>query len=202
MVVLDAPTDNSANVTRPYVNDKHDKRIRMLINDERKGLCFNMWFSIKFAASILRPTDETIFAFLDADDWLAPEALQKHAKVYRKYPDTLVTHGSYIKVSKSRRTKISKPYPKHGKVRKLPWKGSHLKACKWAVLKHIEPEWFQHKGQWLDAASDLALMFGVIDIAGLEHTRHVHSLVYYWRDHMTKRKAEAQMRCERIQRAK
>ena len=199
MIVFDNPTDNGPVLARKIT----DKRFSFLINSERKGLCHNMYFSIKFAASLLKPTDNTVFAFLDADDWLAPEALQYVEHAYRKKPDILVTHGSYIKLSKGKKTKISGPYPKKGNVRKLPWRGSHFKTCKWEVLKDIRDDWFQDsKGNWLDAASDLALMWGVIDICGLRRVHHIPQVTYYWNDHMTKDKARKQKRCEAIQRAK
>jgi len=202
MIVLDAPTDDSAKVVAS-IQDKPGGPIYWTVNTERKGLCHNMYFAIRWAASILHPDNDTVFAMLDADDWLSKTALQKVAHVYRKYPKTLVTHGSYLKRSKGRKTKISNPYPKSGNVRKLPWRGSHLKTMKWKILKHIDYKWFQHKGKWLDAASDLALMFPVIELAGLKHVRHIPDAIYSWRDNTpSKTGRSAQVRCEKILRAK
>jgi len=199
MVVLDAPKDNSPQVVAS-IQDKPGGPIYWHVNEEHKGLCHNMYFAIKWAASILRPNDDTVFVILDADDKLSPTALQTVARVYEKHPKTLVTHGSYIKLSKGRKTKVSKPYPKSGNVRKLPWRASHLKTMKWKVLKHIDYKWFQHKGKWLEAASDLALMFPVIELAGLKNVRHIPDPIYIWRDN--KNMVKIQRKCERILRSK
>ena len=201
MVVLDAPTDDSVNVVANYV--KIGSQIQLYVNQEHRGLCHNMFFAIKWAACILKPDDDTVFAILDADDWLSKSALQRVEHIYRKYPKTLITHGSYLKLSVGRKTKISRPYPRSGNVRKLPWHGSHLKTIKWKILKNIKDEWFQHKGQWLDAASDLALMFPCIELAGLKNVRHIPQSIYYWRDNTpSKTSRKAQVKCEKILRGK
>jgi hypothetical protein len=201
MVVLDAPKDKSVKIVRKYA-DAHNG-VHMYVNSERRGLGGNMEFAIKWANCVLKPDDDTVFVILDADDWLSHTALQRIERVYRRYPDTLITHGSYIKLSKKRKTKISKPYPKDGNVRKLPWRGSHTKTIKWKILKNIKPEWFQHKGKWLEAASDLALMFPCIELAGLKHVRHIPRITYYWRDNTPdKTKKALQVKCEKILRAK
>lgn len=201
MVVLDEPTDNSKQIINDY--RQIDRRVFLYVNDKRRGLCGNMYFAIRWANCILKPDNDTVFAILDADDWLSKTAFLRVERVYRKHPKTLITHGSYIKLSRRRKTKISRPYPKRGDVRKLPWRGSHLKTFKWAVGKHIDEKWFKHKGKWLDAASDLALMFGLIEKAGLKRVRHVPQGIYYWRDNTpSKTGRSAQRRCERILRAK
>lgn len=200
MVVLDEPTDNSVKIVREYV-DRRD-RILMYVNTKRLGLCHNMYFAIRWSNCILRPTENTVMAILDADDRLSKAALARVAKVYEKHPETLITHGSYVKLSKNRKTKISKPYPKSGNVRKLPWRASHLKTVKWSVLKHIKEDWFKHKDKWLPAASDLALMFPCIELAGLKRVRHIPQPIYYYRDNKTKAMVKIQRRCEKILRGK
>ena len=201
MVVLDAPTDGSEHVAANY--NHFGSNIHLYINQEHRGLCHNMFFAIKWAACILKPNNDTVFVILDADDWLSKTALQRIERVYRKYPKTLITHGSYLKLSVSRKTKISKPYPKHGNVRKLPWRASHTKSIKWKILKNIKDEWFQHKGKWLPAASDLALMFPCIELAGLKHVKHIPQITYFWRNNTpSKTDRKIQVKCEKILRGK
>lgn len=200
VIALDAPTDNSEEITRKLIID--DDRFGLVINEKWHGVCKNLYSIIRYALIAFNPDDNTVGAIVDADDWISKDALQTVANVYRKYPNTLITHGSYRKQSVKRRTKISNPYPKSGNISKLPWRGSHLKCIKWKILKKAKSSWFQHKGKWLQAASDLALMFNSIEISGLHRVRHVHKIIYYWNDHPNKKKRILEKRCERILRNK
>lgn len=151
------------------------------------------------------PTDSLVIAILDGDgDTLPKDALARVAHVYEKYPDTLVTYGSYKKKSKGDRTKISQAYPKGADVRKYPWHASHLKTFRACLLPHVKPEWFQDsKGKWLQAASDVALMLPLMELAGLDRCRHIHEITYAWNDSPVSRAKRAlQKRCEAIVRAK
>ena len=149
-----------------------------------------------------RPTG--IVSIVDGDDMLPPKALWRVQRVYEKYPDTLITYGSYIKMSKGRKTKISQPYPDGADVRTYPWRGSHLKTFRASLLPHIREEWFKdEKGNWLQAASDLALMIPLMELAGLDRCRHISRPTYIWRDNTPwKTNRELQKRCEAIVRAK
>ena len=195
MISLDAPTDNSIEVTKKLIAD--DDRFYLIVNKKRLGVCHNMYAIIKQTEKILEPQDRDVTAVIDADDYVSKDAFATVERVYRKHPNTRITHGSYKKRSKGRRTKISKPNPKRGNIRKLLWRASHLKTIKWKIIKQVKPDWFKHKGKWLEAASDLALMFPCIELAGLKRVRHVHKVIYYWNDHMTKRKKILQKQCER-----
>lgn len=197
LVCLDEPTDGSEKLVI------ETECVKLVVNPKRLGLGRNMYHTIMEADRTFQPRPSDVGFVLDADDWLDKTALKHEEVIYRKHPKTLVTHGSYIKESKGRKTKISRPYPKSGNVRKLPWRGSHLKTFRWKLVKRIKPEWWRHKGKWLDAASDLGLMFGLIGIAGLNRVRHVSYALYHWRDNTsTKTGRSAQRRCEKILRAK
>lgn len=199
VLILDPPGNG-------YVHSKHlppdcdTSKIKVIRNKVRMGLGRNVWLGLQQINYMA--DDEDIVAVLDGDDYLRYDALSKVQRTYGKYK-CLATYGSYIKLSKGRTTKISNPYPEKGKVRKLPWHGSHLKTFKWKVVKHLPREYLQHEGRWAAAASDLALMFSVIELAGLPNCRHVKSTIYYWRDnykHSTN--PSLQMKWERIMREK
>ena len=157
-----------------------------------------MYNIIRYALIAFNPDDYNVGVIVDADDWISKNALKTVEGVFRKNPDIDITYGSYRKQSVKRRTKISNSYPKHGNVRKLPWRGSHLKCIKWKILKKVKQQWFLHKGKWLGAASDLALMFNCIEISGLHRVRHVHKIIYYWNNKPNKKKRTLEKRCEKI----
>jgi len=195
-VVLDAHTDESYDIAR----ECQDLGITIRLNTERKGLCYNIYNPIKW----MHPKDEDVISILDADDTLHYHALKVVNKVYREYPDTLITHGSYIKRSKGRTTKISRAYPPGADPRTHSWRCSHLKTLKYKVFKHIPESYFKdNAGNWLDAASDLALMIPAMEIAGMEHVRFVPKPIYFWNDsYGGNTKRELQKVCENIVRCK
>lgn len=195
---MDAPTDNSVEITRKAI----DKKFVLNVNEDRFGLCQNMYWTIKNIKWIFNPEDGTVIGVLDADDWLSKDALKVVARVYRRYPKTGITHGSYKKLSKGGRTRVSRANPKKGNIRKLPWRSSHFKTIRWDVIKKVKPGWFQYKGKWLEAASDLALMFPCIEIAGLENVRFISKIIYYWNNKTTRRKRILQKKCAKILRGK
>ena len=200
VISLDAPMDNSVEITRNAIHD--DYRFFLIVNNKWLGLCHNMYKIIRQTDRTMKPNNDVVAAVIDADDFISKDAFSMVEREYRKHPDTLITYGSYKKMSRKKRTKISRAYPKSGNVRKLPWRGSHLKTIRWKILKQVKPKWFQYKGKWLEAASDLALMFPCIELAGLKRSRHIHKVIYYWNDNMTKRKRAVQKRCEKILRGK
>lgn len=194
-VVLDAPTDISWQVAM----GEQDLGINLHLNRKRCGLAYNMYWGFKLTGA--KPED--VVCVLDADDYLHYDALRVVHHQYKKHPNTLITHGSYIKTSKGRTTKVSKPYPVDCDPRTHKWRGSHLKTVKYKVFECIPKDYFKHKGKWLDAASDLALMIPAMEIAGMDRVRHIAKPIYYWRDNYGgNTNASLQKECDMIVRTK
>lgn len=177
MIVLDAPTDDSYKIASAFQPGK----VYVHLNEKRKGLCYNMWHGMNLIEDNFYPTDEDVICILDADDYLDPRALEIINKHYER-KGCLATYGSYIKLSKGRKTKISKPYPQGVKVRRSKWHASHFKTFKYKVWKHFPKDYLMHKGEWGEAASDVGLMFTIIELAGLKNVRHISKPIYFWRD--------------------
>lgn len=200
IVSLDAPKDDSYNVATSFNPGKFENRVNIVLNKERLGLCQNLWRTVKSCNA----DPEDVFAFVDADDWLAREALETVANVYRKNPDCLLTYGSYIKVSKGAKTKVSKPHNITDNVRKCDWHLSHIKTMKVKLFNKLTEDMFKDKnGNWLEAASDLAMMIPAAEIAGLQRCYHIYKPTYYWRNETPfKTNYNKQKDCEKIIRSK
>lgn len=173
VLILDNPTDNSYKIAKKLT---WDLPIEIFLHSERMGLGYNLWFGITYCKA--KPED--IICILDADDYLHKSALRVVRKIYKK-TNCLLTYGSYVKLSKGRRTKTSKPY-KVNHPRTARWHGSHLKTFKFKLWKHFPKEYLQHKGKWAEAASDRAIMYGLMEIAGMKNCRFVKKTTYFWRD--------------------
>jgi len=173
ILILDNPKDNSYNVAADLTKDLP---IDIFLHSERRGLGYNLWFGI----TNCKAQDEDIVCILDADDYLHPKALKRVRKTYEK--GCLLTYGSYVKLSKGRRTKISKAYKVNVEPRKAKWHGSHLKTFKFKLWKHFPKECLMHKGKWAEAASDRGLMYSLMELAGMKNCRFVKKITYYWKD--------------------
>ena len=173
VLVLDHPKDNSYKVASDLTKDLP---IDIFLHSERKGLGYNLWFGITHC----KAEDEDIVCILDADDYLHPKALKRVRKAYEK--GCLVTYGSYIKLSKGRKTITSSPYKANAEPRKAKWHASHLKTFKFKLWRHFPKEMLQHKGIWAEAASDRGLMYGILELAGIKNCSFVKKVTYYWKD--------------------
>lgn len=145
----------------------------------RMGVCMNLYCGI---GGILDAQDEDTICILDLDDKLLTEkSLEIVDNNYRKYPNMLCTYGSFVVSSTGRIHKLCKSYPTDAKVRKHRWRGSHLKTFKYKIFRHIPQDYLKHNDEWGKAASDLALMFCVMEIAGMENCRFIKDPIYWYR---------------------
>jgi hypothetical protein len=182
----------------------HHDNFDSVITGEHLGPARNMWVGLNLIGDRLRIAGEDVVCIVDADDVLLPGAGDAVRKAYTDHPNALATYGSYVKRSVGRKTKISRPYPDGADVRVHPWRGSHLKTFKYKLWKHMKSDCFKDKnGAWLTSASDLALMFPIMEMAGLDRCVHISKPVYLWSDKtpFTCSKLD-QERCEKIVRAK
>ena len=184
IVILDAPDDNSVSQAMSFINEKMmQNQIYLKVNKEQKGLGYNIYHGPYWLDKKWKILDGDILAWVDADDMLnTNDALSIVEGKYRKHPNCVLTYGSYIKMTKKRKTKISKAYDPSDDVRKAPWHGSHLKSMLWGLFRQLPRECFMHKDRWAPAASDVALMLPAMEVAGLPNCYHVSSPVYIWRD--------------------
>jgi hypothetical protein len=121
---------------------------------------------------------------LDLDDYLyRPTALEIIEDHYKKRPDLMATYGSFRFKSTFEKSHLCRPYNKHDIPRRAKWRASHLKTFRYSLVKHIPQEYFLHNGEWGKAASDLALMFCVMELAGMDRIKYVRESVYYYRNH-------------------
>jgi glycosyltransferase involved in cell wall biosynthesis len=201
LIVLDAPKDKTYSKVEPYVCDK----IRCVVNKRRQGCSYNMYYGIGqlcpgFSHGVNYFSPDDAVAILDGDDWLPKHALRIVEKTYEAHPDALVTYGSYTRSSDGRKTKTSRPYPKGSNVRTAKWRASHLKTFRWSLVPMIKPNWFRDRhGNWLPAASDLALMIPLIRTVGLSKCIHIPKITYRYRNDAHERcDKKIQWRCEKI----
>jgi glycosyltransferase involved in cell wall biosynthesis len=126
--------------------------------------------------------DNDIICLLDADDALLPNALATVKSCYRIFPSTRLTYGSYRNVS-GKPAKWNGEYKQHEQVRKAKWHASHLKTFTVGLFKHFQPKFIlDADNNWLMAATDMATMFPLMEIAGMPRCRHITTEIYLYND--------------------
>jgi glycosyltransferase involved in cell wall biosynthesis len=168
------------------------------MNAEDMGVAHNIYHG----ALLTEAEDEDVIGYLDADDRLAPNALEEIDKeAYSQ--GYLVSYGSFKKKSTGKRCRACVPYPKGVNVRKHKYLAMHFRTMKYKVFKKIPKDYFMYKGKWLEAASDVALMMGAMQIAGLKNCKFIKKKIYFYRDNYSgTMNRKTQYRCEKKVRRK
>jgi len=121
-----------------------------------------------------------VVALVDADDTIEKGALRVVENIYRDYPDTAVTHGTYRKVSDGKCGKFNGAYTRGESFRRSKWRGGHLKTFKydlWKLIPHSELQ--DGRGIYYRYCADRAMMIPLMEMAG--HSRvHYNSTPIYW----------------------
>jgi glycosyltransferase involved in cell wall biosynthesis len=177
-VILDPVGDNSYDKAVKYQN----KKLKVKLNEIRQyGLA-----NFLEASKLLNPLDNDIMVMLDADDWLAsPDTFSILISKYIKNPKLLLTHGtweSYPPIGISSRWNY--PYTQEDfktGVRKIAWRASHLRTCKYKLWKRVKDEDLRDpSGKYFTVTWDLAFMFPMLEMAGFNRVEFIPEILYIY----------------------
>lgn len=175
-VILDPVGDNTYNRALRFQTDQ----LRVKLNETRK---YNVVNFLE-ASSLLNPEDDDVLVMIDADDWLAgPNTLDIVNKYYSQVPELLVSHGSWVPYPRPNATN-NVPYSMEdyqGNIRKLWWRASHLRTCRYKIWKHIDPQDLKDQtGNFFKITGDLALMYPMLEMAGFLRVRFIPEILYVY----------------------
>ena len=170
----DCSRDNSFRTVCDFVCN--DQRIYVETQSVQKFQVIN------YVSMLKNPqfSSEDIIISIDADDWL-PDC-HVFERILEAYADdkTWITYGSYICSNKELQIYGAlEGVP--SKIRKLPWKTSHLRTWKlwlWRLIK--EESFLGPNNQPLRCAGDLAWMFPMMEMAGSLHSKWLKEINYIY----------------------
>jgi len=175
-VVLDPIGDKTYEKALKFQSD----RIKIKLNDSQQ---YNVANFLE-ASRLLNPSDNDVLIVLDGDDWLAgPSVLSILKSYYDKNSDLLVTHGSW-EAFPGPAPNNNRPYTesdfKKG-VRKVGWRGSHLRTCKYKVWKHLKDKDLRNKnGNYFNVTGDLAMTYPLLEMAGYGRVQFIPEVLYIY----------------------
>jgi glycosyltransferase involved in cell wall biosynthesis len=190
----DASDDGSYDLARDLIYDSsHLGQVTLVRNEERLGHLANIYRAVQICK------DEEIVVILQGEDWLAHEWVLQRLNAYYADPDLWLTYGQY------------RDFPtyelgicqecKEMNFRLQPFQTSHLKTFYAALFKKIREPDFIYGGQFLPAASDLAYMTPMLEMAR-DHSHFIPEILYICnRESHPKENREEHLRCERFVRS-
>lgn len=128
--------------------------------------------------------DKTIIVDCDGDDMLAhPRVLSTINNIYSTN-DVWMTWGSYVHQSDAS-PGCSKSIPEsvflENAFREYTWSSSHLRTYYAALFKKIDYEDLLYEEKFFQSATDLAVMFPMLEMAGLR-ARFIEETLYIYND--------------------
>lgn len=177
-VVLDPSDDRTVEIANSYA--KKDSRIKVISNTTQMYAMANALRSINEQT----PNDEDVIVALDADDWFAgPNTLSILDGYYKRKPEILVTHGSWVAFPDSANGNNA-PYSTmewEKGIRKVPWHASHLRTFKYKLWKHVKDEDLRGPdGLYARVTCDFAIMFPLMEMAGQNRVQYIPEKIYVY----------------------
>jgi glycosyltransferase involved in cell wall biosynthesis len=173
----DASTDQSREIAQAVV--AADSRFTLQRNASRQWLAGNLFrFSKRTEFS-----NSDIVVQLDGDDWFPdPRVLERVRRTYENY-DVWITYGNFIRFQNGELTTIGycKEPDDFANLRSLPWTTSALKTFYLGLLRKVGADDFLGPdGDFLRAASDVATILPMLEMAGPERSRCLSDINYVY----------------------
>ncbi len=173
----DASTDKTLEMVTTFVNQhKLRDKITIFHNAKRRGPHENYFNMIHMCR------DNEIILIVDGDDWLYDENVLMHLASVYSDPNVWITYGQYKEYPSGILgccQQIPEEIIRCNGIRSYKWVTSHLRTFYAWLYKKIKPEDFIFDGKFVRRAGDYAIMFPMIEMAGI-HSRFIPDLLYIY----------------------
>ncbi len=161
----DVSTDKTADLVEAFVEERGMKeRFTLIKNKERRHMAYNRYLGVHSC------NDTDICIALDGDDWLKDTDILSYYNSIYQDKNVWVTYGSFIRFPSNNKGSacgaISSQAIKKNKIRGEKWTASHLKTFYAWLFKQISIENFKYQDEFLRGATDLAMMYPMLEMAG------------------------------------
>ena len=176
-VVDDCSSDSSYDIA--YQICEKNKNFKLSRNHRRIGALNNI---CNLLHTKVKEPSKTIDVIIDGDDYLySSDVLNIIEEKYIK-TNCLITYGSHISSKGVQGKKYPKLIRKLNLFRKYFWYASHLKTFRHDLWLSINPQDFLNKNrEYFSVASDLAIMFPMLEMAG-NRQEFITEILYSYND--------------------
>jgi glycosyltransferase involved in cell wall biosynthesis len=179
IIINDVSTDNTLKVINDTMPKTSNNKIIIKNNPVNVGALANIVNGI----DILCDHPEDVIVLLDGDDWLAHNKVFE--LIYNMYQDlnTWLTYGQYANLSNNYRG-ICAHLTSTERYRKYRrWVTSHLRTFKKKMWDKIKNRDLRNKnGEYYSMTWDLAIMFPLIEMCGLNRIKYIKEILYIYND--------------------
>jgi len=182
IVFDDASTDGTSELAE-YICDLNFWSF--IQNHQNRGVPYAQWCS----THAIPHEPEDVFVFVDGDDQLAPDALNRLRRYYEEDPELLLTYGQYRSEPFSPTCSLAGPYPSNVIQRRayrehsvlgrgIPW--NHLRTVRCSLFDQLTEDDFKFdNGEWYAMSGDAAVMYPCLELAG-DHFKFIEEVLYIY----------------------
>jgi hypothetical protein len=171
----DVSTDNTKSKVEDII--KGDKRFKLINNQEKLYQPGNYDLVIRH----LNLDDDEICVEVDGDDWLPNAQVFSFINKLYEDKDVWMTSGSFA--YHDGRPGFASPPTTLENLRKQAFTLSHLRTWKsWLWKKIEEKDLKDESGNYWSVAGDLAFMFPMLEMSGMEHFKFISEKLYIYNE--------------------
>ena len=176
-VVDDCSSDSSYEIA--YSICEQNKNFKLFRNNRRIGALNNIF---NLLHTKVKEPSKTIDVIIDGDDHLySSDVLNVIEEKYFK-TNCLITYGSHVSSKGVQGKKYPRFIREFNLFRKYFWYASHLKTFRHDLWLSINPQDFLNKNrEYFSVASDLAIMFPMLEMAG-NRQEFISEILYCYND--------------------
>ena len=173
----DCSPDQTGALVEEYCNAHNQKNnVTLIKKQERCGATANIYQAVHLCKK------QEIVVILDGDDWLAHTQVLNHLNAIYQDESIWLTYGQFQWFPYNT-LGLSAELPqwviRQNKVREYSWVTSHLRSFYAGLYHKIKKEDLFYEGKFYTMTGDLAIMYPMIEMAGI-HTKFVDEVLYIY----------------------
>lgn len=179
IVCVEPSTDNTYSIVDSILGSCDHKKWILICNGIRNHVPKNHVIGIRES----KPENDDVIICLDGDDLFYNENVLSYLNSVYVDENVWITWGSYVFLhNRNLIGKASQPVTQEELNQPRWWRYSHLKTFRYFLYKGIKDEdlRFSKTGDYYTVAGDMALMFPMVEMAGIEHSKFIDTPLYVY----------------------
>jgi glycosyltransferase involved in cell wall biosynthesis len=179
VVIDDCSNDNTLEIIKKTIKESGVlSNFKVLKRNFNVGALENIFYGI----SKICDDEEDVIVLLDGDDWFYDESVLSYLNDVYTNENIWMSYGSFISESGAHNN-FCKQISKVENYRKGSWVTSHLRTFKYWLWKKIDEKDLKNEtGKFYSMAWDMAIMYPLIEMSGIEKIKFIKKILYVYND--------------------